>query len=235
MSAGDLTGFVMYSFLLAGNLSSLTSVYSDVVRAVAASDRIVAILDRPSLIPMATSTGSLKALEHQRRVDLDPLQQIDYYPDDYTSDGTTATRLAEVEESTPTTAGIQQTTTRRSAAPLIELHNLNFQYPARPDVNVLKNFSLTIQPGEVIALVGGSGSGKSTVASLLTRLYDPSDTTSIQLDGTPLADYDLQQVRHMMGVVSQDPVKVTDEDILHAAQQANVWILHSNSPRVLTP
>jgi ABC-type multidrug transport system fused ATPase/permease subunit len=236
MSAGDLTGFVMYSFLLAGNLSSLTSVYSDVVRAVAASDRILTILDRPPIIPMAI-TGSPKALEHKRLADLDPLQQVEYFPDEYNG-----TRLAVVEDSTIITTAsssptsVQQTT--RRAAPLIELRNLNFQYPARPDVNVLKNFSLTIQPGEVVALVGGSGSGKSTVASLLTRLYDPSDTTSIQLDGTPLAEYDLQHVRHMIGVVSQDPVlfrgsirenirygewdKVSDEDILHAAQQANV-------------
>jgi ABC-type multidrug transport system fused ATPase/permease subunit len=123
-------------------------------------------------------------------------------------------------------------------APLIELKNLNFQYPARSDVNVLKDLCLTVQPGEVVALVGGSGSGKSTVARLLTRLYDPEDTASIQLDGKPLAEYNLEVARRMIGVVSQEPTlfagtirdnirygewdKVSDEDIVHAARQANV-------------
>jgi ABC-type multidrug transport system fused ATPase/permease subunit len=221
MSAGDLTGFVMYSFLLAGNLSNLTSVYSDWVRAVAASERILTILDRPPGIPMATSAVSL---ENERVASADPLQERQYIPYQYDD-------MPDAASKTTTKAP-----TRR--APLIELKDLNFQYPARPDVNVLQDFSLTIQPGEVIALVGGSGSGKSTVASLLTRLYDPSNTQSIQLDGKALADYDLQQVRHMIGVVSQDPVlfrgsirdnirygewdNVSEDDIIQAAQQANV-------------
>jgi ABC-type multidrug transport system fused ATPase/permease subunit len=108
---------------------------------------------------------------------------------------------------------------------------------------------LTIEPGEVLALVGGSGSGKSTVASLLTRLYDPVDPSSIQLDGKALADYDLEEVRHMMGVVSQDPVlfrgtirdnirygewdKVSEDDILRAAHQANVLDFAQQFPQGL--
>ena len=218
MSAGDLTGFVMYSFLLAGNLSGLASVYSDWVRAVAASERILTILDRPPGIPMATKNSA--SLEVESMANADPLQVKEYVP--------------------TLQSDARSTIAKRAArqAPLIELKDLNFQYPARPDVDVLKDFSLTIEPGEVIALVGGSGSGKSTVASLLTRLYDPSDTQSIQLDGKPLADYDVQQVRHMIGVVSQDPVlfrgsirdnirygewdKVSEDDIINAASQANV-------------
>ena len=220
ISAGDLTGFVMYSFLLAGNLSSLTSVYSDLVRAVASSDRILNILDRPAAIPMS----SFNQLSEKLANETDPLQETQY--------------IDPQQEVEPDTAGSTSQDRIIQKAPRIELANLSFRYPARPDVDVLNNLSLTIEPGEVVALVGASGSGKSTVASLLTRLYDPESTESIQLGGKPLADYDLEDVRHMVGVVSQDPVlfrgtirdnirygewdKVSDKDIVEAARQANV-------------
>jgi len=226
ITAGDLTGFVMYSFLLAGNLTSLTSVYSDVVRAMAASDRILNVLDRSPTIPMPISQ------QNESSNLVNPLQEVQYLQ----------SASASIEPPTLQIATVDSPVSHPKAeiirAPLIELKNLNFHYPAWADVNVLKDMSLTIQPGEVIALVGGSGSGKSTVARLLTRLYDPDDTTSIQLDGKALAEYNLEGVRRMIGVVSQEPTlfagtirdnirygewdTVTEEDIVHAARQANV-------------
>ena len=63
---------------------------------------------------------------------------------------------------------------------LVELNNVDFAYPSRPDVPVLCNFSLTVAAGKTLALVGSSGSGKSTVVSLIERFYDPtSGKTSI--------------------------------------------------------
>lgn len=56
----------------------------------------------------------------------------------------------------------------------VELKNVDFSYPSRPDVRILNNFSLTVPAGKTIALVGSSGSGKSTVVSLIERFYDPS-------------------------------------------------------------
>lgn len=55
----------------------------------------------------------------------------------------------------------------------IELRNVDFAYPSRPDVFVLENFSLVIPPGKTVAIVGSSGCGKSTVVSLIERFYDP--------------------------------------------------------------
>ena len=60
----------------------------------------------------------------------------------------------------------------------IEFSNIDFTYPSRPDIPILKNFSLTIQPGETVALVGPSGCGKSTVVGLLQRFYRPLVRTS---------------------------------------------------------
>ena len=59
----------------------------------------------------------------------------------------------------------------------VELKNVNFSYPSRPEVTILRNFSLTVPSGKTIALVGSSGSGKSTVVSLIERFYDPTSGT----------------------------------------------------------
>jgi len=61
-----------------------------------------------------------------------------------------------------------------SVTGLVELKNVNFSYPSRPEVMILNNFSLSVPAGKTIALVGSSGSGKSTVVSLIERFYDPS-------------------------------------------------------------
>lgn len=63
--------------------------------------------------------------------------------------------------------------TFESVEGLIELRNVDFSYPSRPDVLIFKNFSLAISPGKAVAIVGSSGSGKSTVVSLIERFYDP--------------------------------------------------------------
>lgn len=61
-----------------------------------------------------------------------------------------------------------------SVTGLVELKNVDFSYPSRPDVKILNNFCLSVPAGKTIALVGSSGSGKSTVVSLIERFYDPN-------------------------------------------------------------
>lgn len=61
-----------------------------------------------------------------------------------------------------------------SVTGLVELRNVEFSYPSRPDARILNDFSLTVPAGKTIALVGSSGSGKSTVVSLIERFYDPT-------------------------------------------------------------
>jgi len=88
---------------------------------------------------------------------------------------------------------------------LLELSRLHFAYPSRPEVKVLDGIDLTLRPGEVVALVGPSGGGKSTVASLLSRFYDPL-SGSVQLDGHDYRTLDAEWLRTQVGVVSQEPV-----------------------------
>ncbi len=87
----------------------------------------------------------------------------------------------------------------------IEFRNVSFKYDGR-DEWALRGVSLTIRPGEKIALVGPNGAGKTTLIKLLTRLYDPSEG-HILLDGVDLRDYDLRELRQRIGVIFQDFVR----------------------------
>lgn len=90
----------------------------------------------------------------------------------------------------------------------IELTDVCFTYPARPDEMIFSSFSLRIPRGTTAALVGQSGSGKSTVISLIERFYDPQGGM-ILIDGINLKDFQLRWIRGKIGLVSQEPVLFT--------------------------
>ncbi|CAF1578372.1 unnamed protein product [Rotaria sordida] len=117
----------------------------------------------------------------------------------------------------------------------IEFDNINFSYPSRKDVQVLRNLSLLARAGQTTALVGSSGCGKSTCISLFLRYYEPS-SGRIMIDGRPITDYNVKQLRQNIGVVSQEPilfgmsiyenirfgkVNATQAEIEQAAREAN--------------
>jgi len=82
---------------------------------------------------------------------------------------------------------------------------VRFHYPSRPNQSALDGISLTVEPGETIALVGPSGAGKSTIIQMLMRFYDPQEG-AIRLDGIDLRDLSREDVRGSMALVPQDPV-----------------------------
>ena len=116
----------------------------------------------------------------------------------------------------------------------ISLEAITFHYPSRPTQASLTDFSLSVAPGETVALVGPSGAGKSTVFQLLLRYYDPA-TGTIRLDGVPTRDLTLHDLRQRIGIVPQDAVifstsalenirygkpEASDEQVKAAAQAA---------------
>jgi ATP-binding cassette subfamily B protein len=117
----------------------------------------------------------------------------------------------------------------------VQFRDVRFAYPARLDVSVINGLSLSLAPGEVFALVGASGGGKSTVASLLTRFYDVG-SGQITLDGVDVRNLDPRELRRAIGHVSQEPVlfsgtigeniafahpDVPQADVVAAARAAN--------------
>ncbi|HEY9091808.1 ABC transporter transmembrane domain-containing protein [Parasphingorhabdus sp.] len=117
----------------------------------------------------------------------------------------------------------------------ISFDNVSFAYPTRQDTAALKNFSLTVSPGETVAVVGPSGAGKSTLFQLAQRFYDPQ-SGSVRIDGVALPSADPAAVRERMALVPQDTVlfaasardnlrygkwDATDEEIWAAAHAAN--------------
>lgn len=88
----------------------------------------------------------------------------------------------------------------------IKIENINFAYE---EENVLKNFSLEVPKGKTVALVGQSGSGKSTIANLLTRFYDVQEGT-ITIDNINIKDIEMHSLRGLMGIVTQDSILFND-------------------------
>ncbi|KAH7856813.1 hypothetical protein Vadar_005798 [Vaccinium darrowii] len=106
----------------------------------------------------------------------------------------------------------------------IEFKEIDFSYPSRPDTQILQVFNLKVKPGETVGLVGSSGSGKSTVISLLERFYDPVKG-DILLDGYNIKALRLQWLRSQMGLVNQEPVLFATsikENILFGDERASM-------------
>ena len=116
----------------------------------------------------------------------------------------------------------------------ILIENISFQYEKE---KVLKNFSLEVKIGETVALVGQSGSGKSTIANLITRFYDVNEG-AIYIDGKDIRDISKSSLRALMGLVTQDSIlfndtirnnialgkeNATEEEIIDALKVANAW------------
>lgn len=106
----------------------------------------------------------------------------------------------------------------------IQFKDVYFSYPSRPDVVITNKLCLDIPPGKVIALVGGSGSGKSTVISLIERFYEPH-SGQILLDGIDIRELDIKWLRHQIGLVNQEPALFATtirENILYGKDNATI-------------
>lgn len=103
----------------------------------------------------------------------------------------------------------------------VAIVGVDFTYPLRPDVTIFKGFSLDITPGRSTALVGHSGSGKSTIIGLIERFYDPLRGV-VNIDGRDIKTYNLRALRRHIGLVSQEPTLfsgTTRENIMYGAAE----------------
>lgn len=145
-----------------------------------------------------------------------------------------AERVFEVLETENTITSKENAIVATGFTDKITIENINFKYE---DEYVLQHFSLTVPKGKTIALVGQSGSGKSTIANLLTRFYDVNEGT-IKIDGVDIKDLDIHSLRNLLGLVTQDSIlfndtiknnitlgkeNVTDEEIIEALKIANAY------------
>jgi ATP-binding cassette subfamily B protein len=174
ISDGDLLTFLMLTMSTAFSIGGLAALWQDFAKAIGASDRVFALIDRTAT--MANGDQTLEAVRGQ-----------------------------------------------------LQLDGVDFTYPSRPDAPVLTDVSMTLDPGDVVALVGPSGSGKSTIAALLSRFYDPT-AGQIRLDGVGLPELDMDWLRRRVGVVSQEPVLFANtiaENIRYGRPDASLEAVHA--------
>lgn len=129
----------------------------------------------------------------------------------------------------------------------IRFDQVNFRYPTRPEVLVLRSLDLAIAPGEKVALAGHSGAGKSTVIQLLQRFYEVESGT-ILMDDRPITDWNLHDLRSKIGIVPQEVLLfggtireniayakpgASEDEIIVAAKKANAWQFISKFPEGL--
>lgn len=112
-----------------------------------------------------------------------------------------ATRMFEIMDSQPQITEKENAVSMKDMAGSIDLSELEFEYePARP---ILKNINLHVEAGEMLGIVGKTGAGKTTIASLIARLYDPK-RGSVKIDGVDVCDIKLHEIHTNVGMVSQD-------------------------------
>lgn len=183
--AGDLFSFVLYTVFIAGMISTLAEVYSQLQKAVGATENLFEILDE-----------AIETITPQLAISKDQLFSGN-----------------------------------------IEFKKINFHYPTRSDLKVIKNLSFRVKPNQMVALVGPSGAGKSTIVNLLLRFYQ-SVSGEILFDQREIASIPLTQLRQQIAVVPQDVFLfggtireniaygkqgASEEEIIEAAKQANAW------------
>lgn len=173
LPVGDLFSFIVFTGIIGGSVASLGNFYGEIVGALGASDRVVDILE----------SEESEVLHREAR----------------------ASRIHNglPEVLRPHENSLELRIATETVQGSINYDNVTFSYPTRPDITVLKGIDFHVAPGEKVALVGASGSGKSTIVKLLLRFY-PITGGEITVDGSEINDYDLEDYRDLLALVPQE-------------------------------
>ncbi len=197
ISNGVLVSFIVNTAIVGGAMASLGDFYTQMLRAISASERIMDIINLPTEMEAQILPNTALPLNGNIR-----FEQVD------------------------------------------------FQYPARAEMPILKKLSFEVQQGQKIAIVGASGAGKSTIIQLLLQFYPLKGNGSgqIYLDNTPVEQIPLQQLRQSMAIVPQEVIlfggtirenilygnlNASDAEVQAAAQKANAWEFIQSFPEQL--
>ncbi|SDS48270.1 ATP-binding cassette, subfamily B, MsbA [Gillisia sp. Hel1_33_143] len=175
---------------------------------------------------------------------LTPAKQISKASYSVKKGNAAAERILEVLETPSTIVDVPNAINQEKFEKSIAINKINFKYE---DELVLKNFSLNVPKGSTVALVGQSGSGKSTIANLVTRFYDVNEG-SIEVDGNDIREVSKHSLRNLMGLVTQDSIlfndtiknnvslgkkEATEEEVIEALKIANAWEFVKDLPKGL--
>lgn len=175
---------------------------------------------------------------------LTPAKQISKASYSVKKGNAAAERILEILETPSTITDAPNAIDKKDFNSEISIENISFSYE---EEKVLKNFSIKVPKGETVALVGQSGSGKSTIANLITRFYDVNEG-SIKVDGTDIREIKKTSLRELMGLVTQDSIlfndtirnnillgkaNASDEEIIEALKIANAWEFVKDLPAAL--
>lgn len=175
---------------------------------------------------------------------LTPAKQISKASYSVKKGNAAAERIFQVLETTSTITDAPDAIEKTEFNTAVEVDHISFRYE---EENVLRDFSLKVPKGSTVALVGQSGSGKSTIANLITRFYDVNEG-AIKVDGTDIRKIRKKSLRELMGLVTQDSILfndtvrnnvalgkkgASDEEIIDALQIANAWEFVKDLPQGL--
>jgi len=194
LTAGALTAFLVYTLLIAMSLGALADVWAEAMRGLGAADRVFELMGREAAMPLR---GGLIPVRSAPPFDFAapsaPLRSGDQTP------------AVRPERSRRDDGGEVEGRSDPTCQGRISFEQVRFAYPTRPESEVLSGIDLEVASGEVVALVGASGAGKSTIAALVCRFYDPVKGR-VLLDGRDLRELDPAWLRAQIGVVPQEPV-----------------------------
>ena len=168
-----------------------------------ASETLILFIAGYQTINGDMSYGSLVVFQNYSGQLRNTFRQIQNAFDEYQRQFEGWTRFFEIYDYEPKIVSVKNLTAPRMDGK-IEFDSVSFAYPLKPDVTVLNALSFTVAPGTVVAVVGHSGSGKTTISNLIQRFYDPREGV-VRIDGVDIRDYNVAWLRRQIGFVAQEP------------------------------